>query len=41
MNKLNYLILNLGDNNIKDSVGVYVGKNVSNMSDLGYLDLNL
>ena len=37
----NNFVLNLGSNKIKDSVGVYVGKNVSNMMDLGYLDLNL
>ena len=41
MSVLNYFILNLGDNSIKDSIGVYIGKSISKMSDLGYLDLNL
>ena len=38
---LNYFVLNLNNNNIKDSIGVEVGKSISNMMDLGYLDLNL
>ncbi len=41
MSKLNYFVLNLNKNNIKDGVGVYVGKRISNMMDLGYLGLNL
>jgi len=41
MSKLNYFVLNLGDNSIKDEIGVFVGKSISKMSDLGYLDLNL
>ena len=41
MRKLNYLVLNLRNNNIKDEIGKYIGLNINNMSELGYLDLNL
>ena len=41
MRVLNYFVLNLNNNSIEDSIGVYVGISIGNMSDLGYLDLNL
>ena len=41
MRILNYFVLNLNKNNIKDDTGVEVGNSISNMIELGYLDLNL
>lgn len=41
MSILNYFVLNLNKNNIKDDIGVEVGNSISNMIELGYLDLNL
>ena len=41
MNKLTYLKLNLQSNNIKDEVGIEIGKALSKLIKLVNLDLNL
>ena len=41
MIKLNYLVLNLKGNNIKDGIGIEIGESVGKMIELDYLELDL